>query len=215
MEAGPRIPPVTGRGDVAPEYQGVVDAVERVFGAVRGPFSMLLHSPLLAGHLLPLVTFNREESIVPQQLRSVAVLAAVREREADYVWAAQVGAARRAGVAETVIDLLRVQGDPAALGADERGLVVFSRQLMRSNRVDPALFDALLARHGRQWLVEMVTAINYYAFLAGITNAFAVPALPDGDRLPPRPEAPTSPDSATGPDSTTSPASLTQQGEIR
>ena len=109
----PRIAPITGKADVAPEYHYVVDQVLEVFGNVRGPFSVLLHSPKLAERLLKLVTFNREESVVPGALRSLAILAAVREKEAAYVWAAQVGAARRAGVPEATIDLLRAKGDPA------------------------------------------------------------------------------------------------------
>ena len=49
--------------------------------------------------------------MVDAKLRSVAILAAVREREAAYVWSAQVGAARRNGLGEDVIDLLRAKGD--------------------------------------------------------------------------------------------------------
>ena len=127
---------------------------------MRGPFSMLLHSPKLAERLLPLVTFDRDGSVVERKLRSLAILAAVREREADYVWAAQVGAARRAGVREAVIDLLRAKGDPAALPAEERDIVSYTRQLMRTNRVDQAVFDALNNRHGVQWLVELTAAAN-------------------------------------------------------
>ncbi len=41
----PRVAPITGKSDVAAEHHGVVDGVLKVFGQVRGPFSMLLHSP--------------------------------------------------------------------------------------------------------------------------------------------------------------------------
>jgi 4-carboxymuconolactone decarboxylase len=117
-------------------------------------------------------------------VRSIAVLAAVREREAAYVWAAQVDAARRAGLREAVIDLLRAKGDPAGLPQDERDIVVYARQLMRTNRVDQAVFDALNQRHGAKWLVELTAAANFYAFLSGMVNAFEVPAPSDGDPLP-------------------------------
>src|SRR5919202_1178585 len=93
--AMPRVTPIAGKADVAPEHQAVVDDVLKVFGAVRGPFSMMLHSPEMTRRLLPLVPFFRDESIVEGRLRSVGILAAVREREAAYVWAAQVAAARR------------------------------------------------------------------------------------------------------------------------
>jgi 4-carboxymuconolactone decarboxylase len=182
----PRINPVSGKSDVAAAHHDVVDAVTKVFGQVRGPFSILLHSPELAGRVLPLVTFFREDSVVEPKLRSLAILAAVREREAAYVWAAQVGAARRAGVPEATIDLLRAKGDPARLTPDERDVIAYTRQLMRTNRVDQALFDALKSRHDARWMVELTAAANYFAFLSGMVNAFEVPAAPDGDKLPGR-----------------------------
>ena len=180
----PRITPVTGKSDVPAEHHHVVDEVVRVFGNVRGPFSMLLHSPGLAERVLGLVTFFRDQSIVEGRLRSLAILTAVREREAAYVWAAQVGAARRAGVREAAIDLIRAKGDPGALPAEEAQIVAYTRQLLRTNRVDQAAFDALQKRHGAQWVVELTAAANYFAMLSGVVNAFEVPAPPDGDRLP-------------------------------
>ncbi|HEV8586164.1 MAG TPA: hypothetical protein VGT02_14450 [Methylomirabilota bacterium] len=180
----PRIAPVTGKADLPAEHHALVDKVEKVFGAIRGPFSMLLHSPKLAERMLPLVTFFREESRVEPKLRAVAILAAVREREAAYVWAAQVRAARANGLGDDVIDVLRAKGDPGKLGAEERDIVTYVRQLMRANRVDQAVFDALKSRHDAQWLVELTAAANYYALLSGVVNAFEVPAPPDGDKLP-------------------------------
>ena len=180
----PRVAPVTGKSEVPAEHHAVVDGVMKVFGNVRGPFSMLLHSPKLAERILPLVTFFRDESVVDAKLRSIAILSAVREREAAYVWAAQVGAARRNGLGEEVIDLLRAKGDPAKLPAEERDIVTYVRQLMRTNRVDQAVFDALKNRHDAQWMVELTAAANYFAMLSGVVNAFEVAAPPDGDKLP-------------------------------
>src|SRR5215472_3060517 len=111
----PRIKAIADKSSVAPAHHHVVDAVQKIFGNVRGPFSMLLHSPKLAERLLPLVTFFRDETVVDQKLKSIAILSAVREREAAYVWSAQVGAARRNGLREEVIDLLRAKGDPGKL----------------------------------------------------------------------------------------------------
>ncbi len=179
----PRIPPIVARSDMAPEHQYVFDQVMDVFGRIRGPFSMLLHSPKLAERLLPMVPFAREGTIVEPQLRQIAVLAAVREREANYVWAAQVDASRRAGVPEPVIDLLRAKGDPAGLAADERDIVTYVRQLMRTNRTEQVVFDALNKRHGAQWLVELTAVANFYVALCGVVNAFDVPAPDGGDRF--------------------------------
>src|SRR6185436_15011970 len=159
----PRVTPVASKADVAPEHQAVVDDVLKVFGAVRGPFSMMLHSPEMAKRMLPLVPFFRDESLVEGKLRSVGVLAAVREREA-----AQVAAARRNGLREAAIDLLRAKADASKFVADEAAIVTYVRQLMRTNRVEQAAFDALHKKHGTKWLVELTAGVHYYAMLCGV-----------------------------------------------
>jgi 4-carboxymuconolactone decarboxylase len=179
-----RIAPITGKSDVPAEYHAVVDGALQVFGQVRGPFSVLLHSPKLAERLLPLVTFFRSDSVVAGKDRSLGILVAAREREGEYVWAAQVAAARRAGVREEAIDLIRAKGDPAQLPAAERDIVAYAQQLVQKNRIDQAAFDALNSQHDVQWMVELTAAINYYGFLSGVVNAFEVSAPSDGDQLP-------------------------------
>src|SRR5437764_8823329 len=131
----PRVPPITGKADVPAQYHDVVEDVVGVFGQIRGPFSMLLHSPPLAERMLQFVKFNRGGTVVEPRLLSHAILASVRERDAHYVWAAQVGAARRAGVPEAPIDLLRAKGDPAKLSEDERDIVTYKRQIELKQRI--------------------------------------------------------------------------------
>jgi 4-carboxymuconolactone decarboxylase len=181
----PRVAPIADKSDVPAEYHEVVDGVLKSFGQIRGPFSMLLHSPKLAERILNLGNYFRaNESVVAPKDRSLAILVAAREREGAYVWAAQVAAARRAGVREEAIDVIRAKGDPAKLPAEERDIITYAQQLVRTNRVDQAAFDALKQKHDVQWLVELTVATNYYGFLSGVVSAFEVPAPPDGDRLP-------------------------------
>jgi 4-carboxymuconolactone decarboxylase len=178
-----RIQPITDKAQLAREHRDVFDQVMDVFGRVRGPFGVMLHSPKLAERVLPLVPFAREGTTIDPKLRQVGVLAAVREREANYVWAAQVDTARRVGLRNEAIDLLRAKGDVAVLAPEERDIANYARKLMRTNRVDQALFDALQARHGVQWLVELTAALNFYVMLCGIANAFEIDVPEGGDRF--------------------------------
>jgi len=180
----PRVAPITQKSDVPAEHHAVVDHVLEVFNNIRGPFSMLLHSPKLADKLLGLGDFYRDESVVEGKLRSLAILVGVKERKAAYVWAAQVGAARRAGVREEAIDVIRGKADRAKLTPEEGEIVTYAEQLVRNNRVDQATFDALKNRYGVPWLVELTAATNYYGILCGVVNAFEVAPPPDGDPLP-------------------------------
>src|SRR5262245_25845127 len=118
----PRVTPVASKADVAPEHQAVVDDVLKVFGAVRGPFSMMLHSPEMTKRMLPLVPFFRDESVVEGKLRSLGILAAVREREAAYVWAAQVAAARGNGLSDEAIGRLRGKAAESKFPAEEAAI---------------------------------------------------------------------------------------------
>jgi 4-carboxymuconolactone decarboxylase len=179
-----RIKAIRGKSDLAAEYHHVFDGVLETFGQVRGPFSMLLHSPKLAERLLPLVHFFRSGTTVEGKDLSLAILVAARAREGAYVWSRQVDLARRNGVREEVIDLIRRKGDPAELPPEERDIVVYARQLAETDRVDRSAFEALRARHDEQWLVELTAASCYYGMLSGVVSAFEVPAPEDGDRLP-------------------------------
>ncbi len=134
----PRVAPITDKSDVPTAHHATVDKVVEVFGNVRGPFSMLLHSPKLAEKILELVKFFRDESVVEGKLRSIAILTAVREKEAAYVWNAQVGAARRNGLRDEVIDVIRARDDATRLAKEEPACARIASSRRRSTRSSSA-----------------------------------------------------------------------------
>ena len=180
----PRIEAISDKSHVATEYQHVVEGVLEVFGALRGPHSILLHSPALDENVLKLGNYFRYESVLKSPDKELAIITAAREKDCLYVWAAQVGAGRRAGLREDAIAAVRERGDVSGLEPHEAEIVTYVRQLFRANRVDQAVYDALVARYGVQWLIEMTTVVGYYGMLAGVVNAFEVAPPSDGDVLP-------------------------------
>jgi len=180
----PRIATIAAKSDVPAEHHPLVDRVLKVFGGIRGPFSVMLHSPKMAGPVFDLGDYFREKSIVDPRPRSVGILIAARERQGVYVWSAQVNAARRNGVPEEIIELIRQRADPSRYPAGDREVVAYAEQLMRTNRIQPSAFDALKNGHSVQWMVELTAVINYYAMLCGIVSAFEVAGSADGDPLP-------------------------------
>lgn len=179
----PRTKPILSKADAGPDGQNAADAVLKVFGHIRGPFSVLLQSPALAERLVPMVAFVREDTIVEPPLRFVAILTAARECNAPYVWAAQVALARKHKIREDLIDHIRAQGDPARLSEQERDIANYTLQLTRTHTADKALFDTLCKRHGAKWLVELTATVNFFVFVAGIANAFEVDVPGDGDPM--------------------------------
>ena len=179
----PRVTPIAAKSDVPAEHHAVVEGVLKTFGRIRGPYSMLLHTPLLAKHFLGVVNFMREESIVDAKSRTLAALTAASERGGYYEWAAQAEGARKIGVREEAIELIRAKGDPAKLPEDERQIVAFAQQLMRTSNVDRPTFDALQKRHGTQWTVELTAMTGYFGALCNIVTTFDVPVPEGGDKL--------------------------------
>jgi len=179
----PRVTPITAKSDVPAEHHAVVDGVLKTFGRIRGPYSMLLHTPLLAKHFLGVVNFMREESIVDAKSRSLAALTAASERGGYYVWAAQHESALKGGVRKEAIELIRAKGDPAKLPEDERQVVAFAQQLMRTSNVERPTFDALHKVHGTQWMVVLTAMTGYFGALCNIVTTFEVPVPEGGDKL--------------------------------
>jgi 4-carboxymuconolactone decarboxylase len=180
----PRVTPVSDKSEVAPEHQHVVDGVLEVFGAIRGPHSILLHTPQLDEHALALGNFFRYSSVVKSPEKELAIITAAREKDCLYVWAAQVAAGRRGGLREAAIAVVRDRGETAGLETDEVAIIDYVRQLFRANRVDQPAFKALKDRYGVTWLIELTTVVGYYGMLAGVVNAFELPPPEGGDVLP-------------------------------
>lgn len=172
-----RIPPITERSQLAPEHQGVWDRIGRRRGHVAGPFSVLLHSPEVAGRTGDLGAYIRFESKLAPRDRELAVLTVAREMDCGYEWAAHVPEARRAGLDDATIRALRDRR-AGELPRDEALVVVYARALLTAHRVDAQTFERVEARLGAEGLVELTATIGYYAMLACTLNAFEV--TPDG-----------------------------------
>ena len=180
----PRIEPISDRTQVAAEHQHIVDAVLDVFGGLRGPHSILLHSPEADQPALQLGNYFRYHGIVQSPEKELAIITGAREKDCLYVWAAQVEAGKRAGLRDEAIAVVKERRGVETLEPHEAEIVTYVRQLIQKNRVEQAVFDALLKRYGQRWLIEMTTVVGYYGMFADIVNAFEVPASADGDVLP-------------------------------
>src|SRR5262249_61217341 len=137
----------------AAEHRAVFDAVAERRGGVRGPFTILLQSPMLCRRVLDVGSYLRHSSHMTADVRELAVIATARAHDCPYVWAAHAPAARRAGISDAVVVAVRDWGGLASLPSAERDAVDYVRQLLRTNYVSEAVFDRLLTRYGGPWLL--------------------------------------------------------------
>jgi 4-carboxymuconolactone decarboxylase len=177
-----RLQPITSKEQVPEKHHAIVDAIAQSRGAIQGPFTMFLHCPELAGRVAHLGAFVRFEGSLDMRARVVAAMTVAREFEAVYVWGAQTGGARRQGVPEATIAAIR-ENHSRGVPPEDAEIVNFTRQLLRSHRIDEANAASLRKRFGDDGFIELTGAIGYYSMLAITANACELEAAPGAEVL--------------------------------
>jgi Uncharacterized conserved protein len=173
-----RINPIVNKADLNNERQDEFDAISKTLHRVSGPFSILMWSPGLAQKVMEAGAHLRVNTVLTPAERELAILTASRELNAAYQWAAHVPVARRAGITDAVIGLLRERGDASTLEPPEASIVAFVRQLLACRGVEQNVFDTLRECHGERWLVELAATVGQYQYIATVNTAFAVTPAP-------------------------------------
>ena len=180
----PRVPQISERGDVPEDMARHFDAIASSRGRVSGPFSVLLNSPEIAGRAAHLGAYIRFESVIPPDLRELAILCAAREFNCDYEWAAHVVIARNEGTREDAIRAVSERLAADGLTDDEAAVITYAREMFGADkRVSDAAFARVERRFGAQGVTELTATMGYYAMLACALNAFEVEPPPDAERL--------------------------------
>src|ERR671929_96467 len=177
-----RLPSITSKEQVPAKDHAVFDSIVASRGSVHGPFTMFLHSPEIAGRVAHLGAYVRFEGSLDMRVRVLAAMTAAREFEAEYVWGAQTGGARRLGVPESTITAIR-EKHTRGVPPEDAEIIDFTRQLLQKHRVDDATFKAMQARFGNDELIQLTGAIGYYSLLAMTVNACELEAAPGAEVL--------------------------------
>jgi 4-carboxymuconolactone decarboxylase len=179
-----RVPPITDMAQLPAEYHALFDRIAQARGGrLEGPYAVLLHSPAIAARLDQLPGVLRNETDLQVAEFVLAALAVARAKDALFVWSVQVANAGRAGIPDAAIAAIR-DGALDQLDAAQRDLVEYVQQVLVPHRVDQALFDRLLQRHGVRWLVGLTATIGNFELISNVVNAFEVPPPDGGDLLP-------------------------------
>lgn len=180
----PRVRQLTSREMVSPDAYGVFEAVAEGRGNVRGPFSLLMHSPPLCQGVLDVSNVLRFKSLLTPYLRELVTIATAREKDCMYVWSAHAPAARKEGVADATVELVKHRGDVSDVDAGDRDAIEYTRALLREHRVPAELYARMEARHGVPALVELTCLIGHYNMVSGLLNACEVAPAAGAEELP-------------------------------
>lgn len=179
---GPRVPQITERDRLPEDLRHHFDAIADSRGGVRGPFSVLLNSPEMAGRVAHLGAYVRFESDVDGRFRELAILATAFEWDCAYEWAAHEPIAREEGVGTAEIEVVTGQAPLAELAEPEATVVRYVRELLRDHYVVEDSYRAVADHLGVRGVTELTATVGYYSMLACVLNALRVPT--DGPRDP-------------------------------
>lgn len=201
---GPRLPPqVPPHLDKAQQqlYNDIVDTRIKIVGkdalfdengGLRGPWNAEVSSPALGKHLECMATAVRTENSLEARLYEVAILVVGMRERAQFEWFAHEKLARKAGVAEAALPLIkeaaRAEKLVGILQPDEVAVYKLALELMDTNRVSAATYaETKLAFGGDdKKMADLCMTMGCYSAVSKVLNMFDVP-LPKGE-LPPFPE---------------------------
>jgi 4-carboxymuconolactone decarboxylase len=169
---------------------------QRIFEAINGAEGKLprLGPPANSMHSLaaaePYDRLNQvlRKTIVGMQFFEISTLVPAREFNQQYEWTAHETGARRAGVDQKVIDVIKFNRPVTGLPEKEATVIEFGRAMLRGTRqVPPEMFAKMVALFGRQGTMDIVMIMGDYTMTAMLLNAVDQHLSPDREPLLPMP----------------------------
>jgi 4-carboxymuconolactone decarboxylase len=161
------------------EQRAIYDRLMRERGHMRGPFAVWLRNAELCEHTLKLQEMFAARVKLERRLLELMILVAARLATAQYAWFIHEPYALKFGIAPDIVEAIRERRTPNFTGEDERLVYDLTMELNTTGTLSEASYQRGMALFGEQVMVELVSAIGFYAMVAMTLNAFAV-APPEG-----------------------------------
>lgn len=165
------------RDDLDDAQRAVFDAIQSgPRGTVPYIFHLFLASPELGSRVQQLGAYCRYGTSLPPRLSELAILVTARHWRADYEWEIHEKEARRAGLADPVIEAIEAGRRPDFSGDEEAAMVYdFADTFFRMREVPDELFARAVELFGRKTVVELAGILGYYSMLAMAIRIFELP----------------------------------------
>jgi len=150
---------------------------------LRGPAGISLYSRGAHAHLRAIIDYLRTGADISPRVREVALLATEREFDNQFQWSLHEGEARKAGVPQDTIDVIKHRRSAAGLAAADALVITLARQLWRDHKVTPEIFAQAKALFGPHKLIDLVVLMGNHAATAALLTAVDM-QLPDGTEPP-------------------------------
>jgi len=183
-ESFSRLPPPQ-RDSLDVEGKRVWDVIAggRAMGKT-GPAPVSMYSPGAAEPIHHLNQYLRKTVAGPRYFELSALLAA-REFDQQYEWSGHEPAAIRAGLEQSVIDVVKFNKDVAGLPEKDATVIRLGRALFHDHKVSADLWAKTVEHFGRQGAIEIVTTMGDYVMAGFLLTAVDQQLPPDRKALLP------------------------------
>jgi len=179
-----RLPPLS-RDSLDAEGKRVWDLIGGARGVPKtGPAPVSMYSPGAAEPIQALNQYLRKTVAGPRYFELSALLAA-REFDQQYEWSGHEPAALRAGLEQSVIDVVKFNKDVAGLPEKDATVIRLARALFRDHKVSSQLWAKTVEHFGRQGAIEIVATMGDYAMAGFMLTAVDQQLPPDRKPLLP------------------------------
>jgi 4-carboxymuconolactone decarboxylase len=179
-----RLPPVE-RADLNDEGKRIWDSIAGGRGMPRsGPAAVSMYSPNAAEPIQALNQYLRK-TVVGGRFFELSALIAAREFDQQYEWSGHEPAALRAGLEQSVIDVVKFNKDLNGLSDKDATVIRLGRALFREHKVSSDLWAKAVELFGRQGAVEIAAIMGDYAMAGVMLTAVDQQLPPDRKALLP------------------------------
>ena len=173
--------PAVDRESLSQENQVIWDRITAHRSGGGGPYSVIMHAPVLADRVGAVEDYFRFSSSLPTVEKELVILAVAREMGAHYPWTRHERRAREANMRSELLETLRANGPVDKMTQRERLLVEIVRSLLHARTLPEELFTRAQSELSHEQLVETIALVGHYTTVGYMVNALDVKA-PEGSR---------------------------------
>ena len=182
----PRLPFPADTDAFSDETRDAVRYIQETRGSLPPPSTYLAYAGEVAKRLADLSGYLRYKTSFTDAETEIAICAAARAMNADFIWSAHVRLGLAAGTREEAIHAIDTFGPLDGLTDDEALIIRYSRELLEDKKVKDETFEAVRARWGESGVLELTAIMSVYLMNATILRSMDHQAGPDARLLTPR-----------------------------
>ena len=147
---------------------------QKIFDEIgnTGPTGVRMHNPEFAIFMNQANDYLRTKSGLEPRLAEMVILVGAREVDGQYIWTAHEPSARKEGLADTIIDVIRYRRPLTGMGEKEAALIQLGREALGEHQVRPETFAQAAKLFSTHDLVSYIALMLHYASSGTLLNTF-------------------------------------------